>query len=210
MEKKKNNWPLLALCLVAVLGVVGGTFAYFTSSDTFANTFSTKPYKTEVVETFDSPDNWTPGTTTNKTVVVNNPGDVEVAVRVSFTEEWKDSLGVALPLEKDGVRAAIINYSADKATKWTEKTEGGVTYYYYNTKLAKNDSTTSLIQSVTFSPDVTIAADTTCVTDDENHTKTCTTTTKEYGGGTYTLTIKVETVQYDAYQDAWSTDVAIN
>ena len=32
MKKKKS---LIALLLIAIIGVVGGTFAYFTSNDTF-------------------------------------------------------------------------------------------------------------------------------------------------------------------------------
>ena len=208
--EKKNKLPVIALVLVAVLGVVGGTFAYFTTTDTFENVFRTKPFKTVVTETFDSPENWTPGTTTNKTVTAQNAGDVDVAVRVSYTEKWTDVDGNALALEKDGVRAAVVNFSDDLASKWTAKTENAVNYYYYNTKLTKGQSTTSLIKSVTFNKDVTIAADHSCVEDTENHTKTCTTTTQGYGGGTYTLTIKVETVQFDAYKDAWSTDVVIS
>ena len=66
-----------------------------------------------------------------------------------------------------------------------------------------------MIQSVTFNPDVTISASDNCTEDATNHTKTCTTTTSGYAGGTYTLTIKVETVQFDQYKEAWSTNVTI-
>lgn len=91
---KKNKKPLVALLLVAILGIVGATFAYFTSTDTFANVFKTKPYIMEVTETFESPENWTPGTTTNKAITATNKGDVEAAVRISYTEEWKDATNV--------------------------------------------------------------------------------------------------------------------
>lgn len=221
MQKIKSKKSLVALILVAVLGIVGVTIAYFTSTDTFANVFSTKPYSMEVVETFQSPDNWTPGTTTNKTVIATNKGDVEAAVRVSYTESWVDSSNNTLPL-KDGSNnsAAIINFASDLNTKWTK--EGN--YYYYKTKLAKNASTTSLIDSVTFNPDVTISTSDTCTyTLTDNTTTTtkpndmttvkstkCETTTNGYAGGTYTLTITVETVQYDQYQTAWGTSVAIS
>lgn len=207
---KRNKKPLVALLLVAVLGIVGGTFAYFTSTDTFANVFKTKPYIMEVTETFASPDNWTPGTTTNKSVIATNKGDVAAAVRVSFEQSWVDSEGATLPLKDASDRdAAIINFAADLATKWTKSTEDGKDYYYYKTKLAKDASTTSLIESVTFNKDVTIDVDhpECTVTGD---TKTCTTTAKGYAGGTYTLNVKVETVQYDQYKAAWNTTVEIN
>lgn len=210
-KKKMNKKPMIALVLVAVLGVVGVTIAYFTSENTFENVFKTKPYKMEVVETFESPENWTPGTTTSKKVVATNKGDVEAAVRVSFTEEWKDSKDNALEL-KDAANnaAAIINFADDLATKWTEATENGTKYYYYNAKLAKDESTSSFIKSVTFNPAVTITPETNCVEDATAHTKTCTTTTSGYAGGTYTLNIKVETVQFDQYKEAWGTNVAIS
>lgn len=210
-KQKKSKKSLIALLLVAILGVVGGTFAYFTSTDTFPNIFRTKAYKMEVVETFKSPDDWTPGTTTDQTVVATNKGDVEAAVRISYTESWEDSEGNTLALKdtSDNV-AAIINFANDLNTKWTKSTENGVDYYYYKTKLAKNASTSSLINSVTFNPDVAITTDSNCVDDDVNHTKTCTSTTGGYAGGTYTLTIKVETIQFDQYKDVWSTNVEIS
>lgn len=207
--EKKDRKPLIALLLVLTLGLVGGTFAYFTSTDIFPNVFSTKPYMMEVVETFESPDGWTPGTTTNKSVIATNRGDVDAAVRVSFTEEWKDSEGNVLSLtDEAGNAAAIINFN-DSYPKWIKSTENGVDYYYYEVKLAKDESTNSFIESVTFNPNVAITTENDCVEDSVNHTKTCTTSTSGYAGGTYTLIIKVETVQYDQYKDAWSTNVEI-
>ncbi len=211
MQNVKSKKSLVALLLVAVLGVVGVTFAYFTSTDTFSNIFKTKPYKMEVVETFESPADWTPGTTTNKSVIATNKGDVEAAVRISYTEAWVDANGQTLALKDDnGNSAVVINFADDLATKWTKSTENGTDYYYYNSKLAKDASTTSLIKSVTFNPNVTIALENNCVEDTTNHTKTCTTSTSGYAGGTYTLTVKVETVQFDQYQAAWNTSVTIN
>ena len=63
-----NKKALIALALVALVGVVGGTFAYFTSNATFTNEFTTGTYSTSVTEEFVSPDNWTPGTTTTKKI----------------------------------------------------------------------------------------------------------------------------------------------
>lgn len=211
MQKIKNKKALVALLLVAVLGVAGVTIAYFTSTNTFENVFRTKLYSLEVVETFESPDDWTPGTTTSKKVIATNKGDVDAAVRVSYTESWVDSNGNALAL-KDGNNnsAAIINFASDLSTKWTKSTENGKDYYYYNTKLAKNTSTSSLIESVTFNPNITVSTSDNCVTDEAAHTKTCTITTNGYAGGTYTLNITVETVQYDQYQAAWGTNVTIS
>lgn len=228
MQEIKSKKSLVALVLVAVLGIVGVTIAYFTSTDTIENVFGTKPYSMEVTETFTSPDNWTPGTTTSKTVVATNKGDVDAAVRVSYTESWVDANGNPLSLTDSATptpnRVAVINFASDYTTKWTKSTESGKDYYYYKAKLAKNASTSSLIQSVTFNPNVTISTSDACTyTLNDNTTTTtkpadmttvksvtCRTTTDGYAGGTYTLTIKVETVQYDQYQTAWGTSVAIS
>ena len=204
----KNKKPLIALLLVAILGAVGVTFAYFTSEDTFRNIFNTRPYVMEVTDTFESPSNWTPGTTTEKVLVATNKGDVDAVVRISFEEAWTDAEGKALPLKDSSNRnAAIINFSADLDTNWTKVTENGKEYYYYNTVLSKGASTKAFIESVTFNKDVTIESEDNCVT--EGNKRVCTTTTSGYAGGTYTLTFKVETIQSDQYKEAWNTSVNI-
>ena len=222
MQQKKNKKPVLfAVLMLLIGGIIGGTFAYFTSSDTFENEFKTKPYKMEVTETFESPAEWTPGTTTSKTVVAKNTGDVKAAVRVKLVESWKDANNQTLPLvDGSNNAAAVINFTTGYTDNWTKSGD----YYYYKTALDKNQSTTSLIQSVTFNPAVSISATDVCtytLTDDTTTTTkpndmttvksvTCTTTTAGYAGGTYKLDITVETVQYDQYQTAWSTSVVIS
>ena len=199
-KQKRSNAPLYVGLLLAIVGVIGGTFAYFTSTDTFTNTFQTDPYNVQVVETFDSPTDWVPGTTTSKTVVATNNGNVPVAVRVRLQESWVDAQNQSLPLTDGTNAAALINFHTGYTSKWTQ--QGG--YYYYKTALDANESTETLIDSVTFNPAVTIATSDTCVDDAQAHTRTCTTTTSGYGGGTYTLTVTVETVQFDSYATVWS------
>lgn len=199
-EKQKNKKPLIALALIAMIGVVGGTFAYFTSSASFENIFKTSPYSTEFEEEFESPTSWTPGTTTDKTVIAKNNGDVDVAVRVSYEEEWTSANGDSLALVQNGNTAAVINFA--NSSDWT-LVDG---YYYYNYKLAKDESTSSFIESVTFNKD--IVSDTTCTTTENK--KVCTSTGDGYDGATYKLTINVETVQYDAYASYWNTTATIS
>jgi len=207
MKKKKS---LVALFLVAIIGVIGGTFAYFTSDDTFANIFRTKAYNVEVKEVFTSPSDWTPGTTTSKTVTAKNKGDVDAAVRIWYEESWVDSNNHELSLTDNSDRpAAIINFADNFATNWTTSTEGGRTYYYYKTKLAKNQTTAALINSVTFNPNVTIGVTHECDNTTVAGEETCTTVSNGYGGGTYTLTLHVQTAQYDQYQAIWNTNVNI-
>ena len=98
MEKKNKKPIIFMLLLVAVSIIVGGTIAYYTSSDTFENEFDTGTYKIETQEAFVSPENWTPGTTTPKTVIATNKGTTPAAVRIKLTPSWKDANGGALSL----------------------------------------------------------------------------------------------------------------
>lgn len=204
--KKRNLKPIIALVLVAVIGTIGTTFAYFTSSNTLTNIFKTKPYSVSVVNTFMSPDDWVPGTTTPLTVTATNNGDVLAAVRISYEESWKDANGATLPLSTGGEAAAVINFLGNR---WIESVENGKTYYYYDVYLEKGDDTHSLTESVTFNPNVPIDTDSDCTTDTTTGVTTCNTVTSGYAGGTYTLTFTVETAQYDQYKTIWSTNVEI-
>ena len=206
--KIKNKKSSVALLLLAVLGLVGATIAYFASSDTFTNIFQTKGYSVVVEETFESPDDWTPGKTTPKTIKATNTGETPVRVRVSYTEKWEDEEEDPLPLTitvgGNTERASIINFTEGWEDHWSIGVEGGTTYYYYKDVLEKDEYTTNLIDSVTFNPNVEGTKTTGCTTNDETHTKTCTTTISGYAGGTYTLTFTVETMQADAAESEWT------
>ena len=204
MKSKKG---IIALLLVAIIGVVGLTIAYFTNTANIENEFRTNSYGTTVVEEFVSPDNWTPGTTTEKTLVVTNSGNVDEAMRVEVTESWTSKNGDPLPLKQNGNDVAIINWA--NTDDWTPVTENNKNYYYYNYKLAPTEVTSTLLESVTFNPLIT--NDSNCQTTEANGTTTitCNPTENGYDGATYRLTFKVETVQYDKYKEAWGTSFDI-
>lgn len=210
--KKKNS--LVILLLIAVVGVVGLTIAYFAFNDSLENVFNTKPYATTVTEEFVSPDNWLPGDVTPKKITATNTGEVDEAVRISYTEEWRSANGDILSglIDENGVEtdstvnsehAAIIKFINRAA--WTY--ENG--YYYYNYRLEPNETTSSLTESVTFNSKVT--NDSECTTTESNGVKTisCQSTGDGYDGATYKLTFTVETIQYDKYKTAWGTDVDV-
>ena len=85
MKEKKT---IIILILVLTICIVGLTIAYFANSTSVNNIFTTQPYGTTVTENFTSPSNWLPGDTTNKTITATNTGNVDEAVRISFTESW--------------------------------------------------------------------------------------------------------------------------
>ena len=210
---------IMILILVLTIGIVGLTIAYFSNSTTVNNIFTTQPYGTTVTENFTSPSNWLPGQEVDKTVVATNTGNVDEAVRISLSENWTTanhgtlngwitSTGTKsshLPENEPSTdeRVAIINF--DNASDWTYNNG----YYYYNYKLSPNESTSSLIKSVTFNSKTKL--DDTCVETPTatGRTITCNSSGDDYDDATYTLTFTVETVQYNKYQEAWNTDVAI-
>ncbi len=86
---KKNNrkkWIAAATALAAV-GVLVGTFAWFTSNDQTVNKFEggVAGNDVEVVETFTPPTDWKPGQTVEKKVGVLNSGTYDSFTRVSLS-----------------------------------------------------------------------------------------------------------------------------
>lgn len=229
----KNKKALVAIIVLLIVGVIGVTYAYYNSTTEIENTFKTGKYQNQVDEEFVSPDNWVPGDTTDKTITVTNTGTVDMAVRVWYEEKWtsatgdnlnvyetcsEDSSDIAIcnGLSSGKARYAIINFSEDgnwiKDSKFFEDdTSHSDTnlvssgYYYYKYKLAPEDVTTSLINSVTYNKNAVNGYK--CNT--EGGTTICNSTGDKYDGASYSLTFHIETVQYNAYSEYWETDVSI-
>lgn len=200
----KNNKSLIALFLLFVGGIIGLTMAYFSDYVTVENKFKSQKYATSYVENFISPDNWKPGDKTDKTLQVQNIGNVDQAVKVTYDEKWLNAKGEELPLKQDNQDiAALIHWT--NSNDWTQVDNT----FYYNYKLAPNEETSTLLDYVTFNP--LIRSNTNCneTVVDGVITKICNSNGTGYDGARYTLTLTVETVQYDMYRDAWNTNVSI-
>lgn len=217
----KNKKPLVALGALAVVGLVAGTIAYFTSQATFDNVFTTATYKTKSEETFTSPDNWTPGTTTPKSVLTTNEGNIPVAVRVSYNGQWYDNTfdktktiaenSEAMISAQDiaAVEASlpqgesIVTVNLTSGNDWIHQ---GNYYYYHESLLPDTTTSSSFMQSVTLNANLPVTSG--CEVDTAQSTagktvKVCTTEITGLGKATYVLTILVETVQYDKYHEVW-------
>ena len=205
--KKLNIKPItMILLLIGLSLVIGGTIAYFSTKDTFSNEFNASSYVIEVEETFESPDGWVPGDTTPKEIIATNRGETVAAVRIKLTPSWKDKNGNPLDLiDASNNEAAIINYSFDLDYKWIKDGD----WYYYVRPIDTNESTTSLIESVTFNPLINIDGSSSCETDGETEAIVCTSASNGYGGGTYELKVNIETCQYSKYKEIWNTNVLI-
>lgn len=148
MNKKKLSALLLAGTLTA--GVVGGTFAWFTSKDTVTNQFATggtndddKNTGIDIWEKFEKPTNVVPGTTTDKLVQVKNTSTYDQFIRVKITPKW----------EKDGLDASYLGLNfvegslGNEQGQWLKDGD----YYYYIGKVAGGKFTNTLLESVTLS-----------------------------------------------------------
>lgn len=199
MKNKNKRKKLLLILGVSIFTVIGGTLAYFTTSSSIPNIFKSGLYQETIHEKFVSPTNWTPGTTTKKEVTVTNTGDVDMAVRASVEENWVSKNGTTLPNKINNEGVALLNLNDG----WTKDNDG---YYYYGskdnlTKLASGDESSSFISGVTFNPNIN--ANLVANTSSDGKTITYTSTGDGYDDATYTLTVKLDTIQYDQATNAW-------
>ena len=199
-ENNKNKKKLLVVGALGMLTVLGGTLAYFTTTTNIVNKFKTGLYQNKIVEEFVSPTNWTPGTVTEKTVKVTNSGNIPMAVRASITEKWVSASGKELSLKDSNNNvASIIEFGEE----WTKDNDG---FYYYGTKenktvLDASAETTSFIKSVKFNENIKATLKESVSSDGK--TVTYTSSGDGYDNATYTLTVRIDTVEYDAARNLW-------
>lgn len=165
MSKKK----IIGLCIAGVLAVgsIGGSLAWFTSSDSVTNPFSTASTDNpsnpnsgiKINEKFnkEEADNTLPGDTVTKQVNVSNKATYDQLIRVKIKKVWKDAKGN----EKSDLDTKNINLNFEKNLtdsnkpeegKWIEGSDG---YYYYNGIVNPDGQTANLLESVTLSKDIT-------------------------------------------------------
>ena len=193
MKQLKNKKTILFVGLSAFILVFVGSLAYNKDLFSFANLFHLGGDVVEFVETFDSPDNWTPCTTTPKTAIATNKNNSPRYVRMKINEYWRTSDTTTpesdhetsdLPLTWDDngteKHYAVINTQNDD--KWELKSDG---WYYYKTTLGQDESTLSLLESVTFNCEVNTAGEVRYSVDGKSSESIPT----EYGGAKYHLYI---------------------
>ncbi|MDK0655119.1 SipW-dependent biofilm matrix protein BsaA [Clostridium perfringens] len=165
MSKKK----IIGLCIAGVLAVgsIGGSLAWFTSSDSVTNPFTTASTDNpsdpnsgiKIHEKFDEnkAKNRLPGDEVTKQVNVINTATYDQLIRVKIKKVWKDAKGN----EKSDLDTKNINLNFEKNLtdsnkpeegKWIEGSDG---YYYYNGIVNPDGQTANLLESVTLSKDIT-------------------------------------------------------
>ena len=211
MENKRilNMKSLYAIIAVFFLGMIGTTFAYFGTNNTFTNEFNAGEYKIKTQEVFESPTDWKPGDQTPKVVNVKNEGTIGAAVKVCFEEKIEDKNGNNLSLfDSNGTSIANLGLQNQYFAFW--KKDCNSNCYYYYKMLAPGETTENLLEKVTYSTDFIQPSTINCTEDSETHSKTCTSNITDYNGAKYTLDIKIETVQYQYYHDTWGNPQIFN
>ncbi|MGG5460606.1 BsaA family SipW-dependent biofilm matrix protein [Clostridium sp. B9] len=157
MSKKK----IIGLCIAGALaiGCVGGSLAWFTSSDSVTNPFSTASTDNsnnpdsgiKIEEDFDHEHagNLLPGDTVKKDVAVTNKATYDQLIRVKITKVWKDGEGKVQgdDLSTDNIKLNFSKNLGEQSGQWIKGTDG---YYYYNGIVKSNKTTPNLLESVTF------------------------------------------------------------
>lgn len=163
---KKRVIAISTIALMVV--VVGVTSAWFLASEVKANEFKMGTVEVEVLEPGFQDLTDIQAETYEKNVKVASKGTKKTYIRVSLFPEWSEP---SLPTSN----VQLNLNSAD----WIDGLDG---YYYYKYYLTKNEETSLLLQSVTF-----------------------TTLGPEYNGKTFTIKAIAEGVQItnDAWKDIW-------
>ena len=162
---KKLNKKTIALLLCGVLALVTFTssLAYFSSTSTLDNRFSTAKPRISIVETFNPSDKWNPGEAKEKEVEFVNNGTMDMLMRFKVETVVKNADGIAQtsiptdgkdpaePLFKIAWNTADENkiYNGPDASKFTYADEFGE-YYYFNEILPAGEATPTTMKFVKF------------------------------------------------------------
>ena len=124
----------LGLIGIAALAAVGGTFAYFSATETFTNPFNTTNFSTSSTEKFNPSEggDWKPGKEVDKEVFAKNTGDGLVWVRVKFDEKWEREA-------IDGEGALSIGWNSKQSVFFPEKADEALSKVSSNGEIREVD-----------------------------------------------------------------------
>ena len=153
MKKKKLfSLAVIVICL-SIIG--GGTLAYFTDSTTAHNVITTGNIDIEIIETTDGENPFVdvtgvmPGMEVDKIVQVSNEGANDAWVRLKVDKQITLANGTVNEEDEN----LIIRYNlGDAPEQWTyaQDNENQNYYYYYNSLLKPGQKTTPLFKDVLF------------------------------------------------------------
>lgn len=152
LAKKSKN--ILLLFALALLALIGATIAYYTSQQTFDNELSVKEPGVAVIEKFNPADHWVPGEEKIKEVWFTNTGQMDMLLRFHVETKWADGKKPNGATDADAAACIQLNQKDSFAANFVSFTENSRTYYYYKKVLKPGESTTRVLDSVTFSSNI--------------------------------------------------------
>ena len=137
-KRKKNKKVLVAAMVVALIIVMGATFAVFTSKDEVTNRLSSEAdYNVVVTENYTPVENMTPGTTVTKEVAAVNTGAVDAFVKMTISGQLElttmDATGDSTYSASSA--SSYVTLSSDEVTSLQA---GAILAYTTNTNDANN------------------------------------------------------------------------
>ncbi|MBQ3200124.1 MAG: hypothetical protein IJB67_07165 [Firmicutes bacterium] len=127
---------LVSMALVFGIGIVGTLTYMADSTGDVANIFQPVSVPPEVIEEFDGD--------VKENVQIRNTGNIDAYIRAQIVANWVsvDDADNVIGIYGGAVPVFGEDYSYIIGEKWTEGSDG---YYYYNSSVAANDSTDSLL-----------------------------------------------------------------
>ncbi len=158
-NKKRLILSISAVCIFALVGL---TLAVSHDTALFRNIFGLVEEEYNFTEDIPEPlIDWQPCQEKEKYVTATNNSGSPKYVRLRFDEQWRKADDVTeLPLTKDGVTLAHVNFADDWEDYWELRDDG---YYHYKTPIAVGETTRSLLKSVTLDCDSNFGAENVCV-----------------------------------------------
>ena len=139
-KMRKTKTILLLALIVAILACsVGGTLAFLvTKTGSVKNTFQRGYVTSTVNEEFNN--------TTKSKVTITNTGNVSAYIRAAIVITWKDKDGYTMPdVPKLSTDYTLSLNVGNGENQWTQ----AGSYYYYNSVVVANGTTSNLIDSCT-------------------------------------------------------------
>lgn len=144
----------IAILGLAAMLLIGGSFAYFTSTLKTDNKLTTDKFGAETIEEFNPGGELIPGAVIKKSVGVTNTGDYSLVARIKYDETWTRKGEDVAYQTNTSTSENGGNYTVvDKKLNLADWTYGGDGYYYYLQKLESGANSPEFLSSVSMKAD---------------------------------------------------------
>ena len=150
--KQQTRLASIFICLSLTAVIIGATLAFYSNrGGNIENVLSTKGSSVQMQELFDPADYWLAGESKQKELQFGNIGERAQVIRFRIETQWfSGSGGKWSPVTEKPV---LIKWTSAIKDEWT-KFENDDDWHYYNKILPANAETAKVMESVTFSTEL--------------------------------------------------------